>query len=108
MLRGNPLNPLHFPPNFLKMALVCQNALRQTACPVPPDVVYAFVLSLGQVYHSRVKALHNFRFGEKQCDKVRVIDGLSIRGNVGRFLTFRAGGLLRRLISIKMFFARQN
>ena len=66
MLRGNPLNPLHFPPNFLKMALACQNALRQTACPVPPDVVYTFVLSLGRVYHSRVKALHNFRFGEKR------------------------------------------
>ena len=66
MLRGNPLNPLHFPPNFLKMALVSQNALRQTARPVPPDVVYAFVLSLGRVYHSRVKALHNFRFGEKR------------------------------------------
>ena len=53
MLRGNPLNPLHFPPNFLKMALVCQNALRQTACPVPPDVVYAFVLSLGHEPVSR-------------------------------------------------------
>jgi len=66
MLRGNPLNPLHFPPNFLKMALVCQNALRQTARPVPPDVVYAFVLSLGQVYHSRVKALQNFHVGEKR------------------------------------------
>jgi hypothetical protein len=66
MLRGNPLNPLHFPPNFLKMALACQNALRQMVCPVPSDVVYAFVLSLGRVYHSRVKASHNFRLGEKR------------------------------------------
>ena len=35
MLGGNPLNPLHFSPNFLKMALVCQNAAASNGVPGP-------------------------------------------------------------------------
>jgi hypothetical protein len=55
MLRGNPLNTLHFPLNLFQMALVYLNALLQAACSVPQDVVHGTAPTFLRVWHSRVK-----------------------------------------------------
>jgi hypothetical protein len=84
MLPSNPLNRVHFPSNFFQLALVFYNALSQTSCSVPQDVVQAFSLSFVRACHFANQVLHDFHVGKEESrlrmQRARVREGRLFHG----------------------------